>query len=345
MNTLDVTGTISGGARTRADASHLVVEGKDAVQALLPQLQRLPATGGADTTAGTAWLGATLRTTGAHAWAVVLHDTAGDPSAAAVLLDDDSTSHLAAGGWGHRAGVLAAGPAAHRDLGAALARTATTRAPWRRLSLGPLVDGDDARALASGAGARAMTLAPVPFVAARHDSDHSALLSSGVRRGLRKATNRLVSDGRTWQVRTTRDLDEVGAAIPNLANAYRSRDLEHGLTCPLDDPAGRALWQARVEDLVGSGLAELVVLTIDGSLAAYVLGAISGHRYGVLEGHFHTHWSRYSPGRLLEAEVLHRALADPRVDGLDWMTSVAPETLLAADGAEPLVHLEVPVGP
>jgi hypothetical protein len=37
--------------------------------------------------------------------------------------------------------------------------------------------------------------------------------------------------------------------------------------------------------------------------------------------------------------VLRRAFADPAVQTVDWMTSVAPETLLAANASQGVVRL------
>jgi hypothetical protein len=57
----------------------------------------------------------------------------------------------------------------------------------------------------------------------------------------------------------------------------------------------------------------------------------------VLEGHLVTEYARYAPGRVLEAAVLARVLDDMRFESLDWMTSVAAETLLATNAADPMV--------
>jgi hypothetical protein len=82
---------------------------------------------------------------------------------------------------------------------------------------------------------------------------------------------------------------------------------------------------------------ELATLNIGESLAAYVLGVIDGDAYRLLEGRFGTEWARYSPGRLLEAAVVQRMLDDPSLATLDWMTSVASETLLATNASDPMV--------
>jgi CelD/BcsL family acetyltransferase involved in cellulose biosynthesis len=86
-------------------------------------------------------------------------------------------------------------------------------------------------------------------------------------------------------------------------------------------------------------LLELTTLTLDGDLAAYVLGIDDGPWYRVLDGRFDADYARYAPGRLLEAAVLQRVLA-AGVSGVDWMTGVAPESLIAATTLQPTVELK-----
>jgi hypothetical protein len=164
-------------------------------------------------------------------------------------------------------------------------------------------------------------------------------LSHGTARTLRKARNRLAADGRQVTVRFTRQAAVVSAAMPAMERAHRSRDREHGLACPLDTPLGLRRWRERIRHLLEDRCLELATLVVDGEFGAYVLAIRDGSVYGVLEGHFETAWARYSPGRLLEASVLRRALADPGIDTFDWMTSAAPESLLAANTGRSVVTL------
>jgi hypothetical protein len=82
-------------------------------------------------------------------------------------------------------------------------------------------------------------------------------------------------------------------------------------------------------------------LQIDGELAAYTLGVFDGRAYRLLEGRFISAWARYSPGRLLEAQVVARAFNEPAITTFDWMTSVAPETLLGRNDADQMVELRL----
>jgi hypothetical protein len=68
-----------------------------------------------------------------------------------------------------------------------------------------------------------------------------------------------------------------------------------------------------------------------------VLGILDRPVYRVLEGHLSTRWSRFAPGRVLEAAVLQRMLDDEDYDTFDWMTSIASDTLLASNARDSVV--------
>lgn len=99
------------------------------------------------------------------------------------------------------------------------------------------------------------------------------------------------------------------------------------------------MWRWRLAELANLGSLELSTLHLDGEFAAYALGVLDGDAYRVLEGRFVTAWARYAPGRLIEAAMLERVLESPSLRRTDWMSSVAPETLIAANDADPMVRI------
>ncbi|WP_432530703.1 GNAT family N-acetyltransferase [Kineococcus auxinigenes] len=315
------------------------VEGAAAVAAALPEVEELALATGQPLTARLPWWRARLAVQPAAApWAVTVRDAAGHLRAAAVLVDGPSPAApgarrtaLASGGGGYLAGVAAAGAAEAVELGRALAAGAVARGTL--LDLEDLPDDVTTRALAAGAGARVHPLAPVPVLHRPDAGEPVALLSHGTRKTLRKSRNRLTTDGVVPRLRFTSDPADLEVALPDLESTHRDRDDAHGLPCALDDPTGRAAWLARLRALSAAGSLEVATLHLDDELAAYVLGVRDGDAYGVLEGCFRTRFARYAPGRLLEFCVLDRALRTDGVRFLDWMTGVAPETLLAADAA------------
>ncbi len=315
-----------------------LLRGAAAVAAALPEAEALAAALGQPLTARLPWWRARLSVLpDAAPWAALVRGADGRLRAAAVLAEEADPlrpgarrSVLLSGGEGYLAGVAAADPAAAAALGRALAVGAA--AGGGALALEDLPDDAVTAALADGAGARVEALAPVPVQ--HRPAGDGALFSHGTRKTLRKSHNRLGTDGVAARWASTSDPERLEELLPQLELAHRDRDDAHGLPCVLDTPAGRAGWLARARELCAAGVLEVVTLHLDEQLAAYVLGVRDGARYGVLEGRFSTRFARYSPGRLLEAHVLERALATDGVEVLDWMTGVAPETLLAADGAE-----------
>ena len=340
----------------RAGALAVLVDGRAAVGELLPAYDRLSLRCGLPVTARAAWIRETLDADAdASPWAVVVRGRDGGMLAAAVLLGPpggypgsaadvgEGPIVLAGGGQGYRAGVAAVDPAAARRLGAALAVELGRRAPGCPIEPGPLPDDEATGWLAGALGADVVGSEPVPWVRTDRGGALGEYLSHGLRKTLRKSRNRMAADGLTPEFAFTGSADEVVRLLPAMEDAFRGRDREHGLPCLLDSPAGMRLWRGRILRLLDAGCLEVATLSVDGRLAAYVLGVQDGDRYGVMEGRFVTALARYAPGRLLEAAVLERVAQDERYVGLDWMTGVAPETLLAANDADSSVVLRRPV--
>jgi CelD/BcsL family acetyltransferase involved in cellulose biosynthesis len=316
-----------------------VAHGVDAVLAEATRLAALTeAVPGAPVTARWPWLAASVArpAPGEKPWLVSV--AAGSELVAAALLLDAPgglrRTSLAGTAENHRGALLAVDDHAAEQLGVSLA-DALSREP-REFCLGPISHGPALAALL-----RALPVAltiqhvavPIVRTAGTVDSDG---MSHGTARTLRKARNRLVADGVVSTVDVTSDGREITATLPLLESICRDRDHAGGRLSPLDDPARRRLWHRRVLALAGSGELRLATLRLDGELAAYVLGIEDGRVYRVLEGRYVARWARYAPGRLLEAATLD-AVTDGPFDTFDWMTSVAPETLLAANDLDPLV--------
>ncbi len=165
-----------------------------------------------------------------------------------------------------------------------------------------------------------------------------------MRRNLRKANNRLATDGRTFQVRFARSHRDVAALLPTIEACHRGRDHDRGIASDLDDASSLATWRRRLLALASDGLLEVSTGYIDGDVAAHVVALRDRSYYRVLEGHYATAWSRYAPGRLLETAVIQRMLDDPAMITLDWMTSLAPDSLVAQNDVEQVVVLRAVPG-
>jgi hypothetical protein len=326
----------------------LVLHGRDSIEAFDGAIDELARRCHAPVTARWAWLRASIDHDGLQASACLLTGLgAGLRGAAVVLhhLDESGVRHvrLASGGDGHRAALLAVDDDAAYALGEALAEMlAATDGPVS-LQLGPLPRNDPRlqNLLAAFRGASVRTTVDVIPSVRAESVDIADYLTHGMRRTLRKSHNRLTTDGVVAEFTTTTDAEEIIARLPQVAAVSRERDHAGGRESLLDDEAGMRRWTARLTDLARLCHLELNTLLLDGEPAAYVVGVQDGHSYRLVEGRFVMAWKRYAPGRLLEAHVLQRVLRDSGLDELDWMTSVAPETLLAANAGTDVVTVDI----
>jgi Acetyltransferase (GNAT) domain len=317
-----------------------VVSGIDAVAASAASLSELiEAVPGLPVTARWPWLSASVLKPAPHEQPWLVTVAAGDRLvAAAVLLDDVSgtvvRTSLAGTAENHRGVLLARDDQAGDRLGEALATALMSS--LREFSIGPV-----GQSAALAALLRELPIGvvvdevSVPVV--RTTPGLPSGISRGMERSLRKAGNRMAADGLVPELAVTADGAEIRRELPLLESISRDRDLLGGRPSPLDDPHRRRLWQHRVIALAAEGGLCMATLRFDGELAAYVLGIEDGNAYRILEGRYVTGWARYSPGRVLEAAVLEAVTNAAPLDELDWMTGVAPETLLAANDADRLV--------
>jgi CelD/BcsL family acetyltransferase involved in cellulose biosynthesis len=326
-------------ARARSGLRADVVVGTKRMQARLPEVERLAIAVGVPVTARTAWIRAQLDAApGVATWfAGVLADARGLVAAAVVFEDDVLGPRLAGGGDGHRTAVIAVDEHAAEMLGRCVAAQADRRG-HDGVVAELLQDDPRALAFAAGLGADVLPAPVVPVLVPDAGREVMTYLSHGTRKTLRKARNRLTVDGCKAELAFTRRGADIVAAFPQLERAHRARDERHGLPSLLDSAEGLTAWRARLRRLLEHRSLELATLVVDGELAAYVLGIPDGGWYRVLDGRIDEALARYAPGRLLEAAVLDRALASG-FRGVDWMTSVAPESLLAANDAYPVASV------
>jgi CelD/BcsL family acetyltransferase involved in cellulose biosynthesis len=334
-----------------------ILDGVAALRAETAALQSLAVRCDAPVTGCLPWMlasaeAALAMTTADRLWAVVLRDDDAVPRAAAVLLESWTATgpvlRLAGAEGGYRSRLLAVDD----DAAAALAEAVLDRLHDRptpvTVSLGPLpaLDPVVERLCMALQEWSVDGSAEVPVVRRSGPPEATEYLTSSVRRTLRKVGNRLRSDGVRSEVSFTRERHRIIALLPGMSLAYHDRDEAHGVVeDAFDDAPGWPLFAARMRALAGQAGVEVATLTLDGQLAAYVVGFDDGRAYRVMDGRFVSAWARYSPGRLLETAVLQRMLDDPAKQTLDWMTSIAPESLLGANATEPVATLRATVHP
>ncbi len=182
--------------------------------------------------------------------------------------------------------------------------------------------------------ATATPVAGVPFVDMAAFRDSADPYTQNMRRQLRKAENRLATDGLGVDIQFARTEPEIRLLLPRLERIHVDRDHAAGRASDLDDPNIRELWrQLILAHTVGDQI-EVATLSINDSIVAYVIGIRDDRTYRVFDGHFDTTWARYSPGRLIECAVLQHLVAEDRYDTVDWMLGVAAEKILVATGTK-----------
>ncbi len=343
-----------GASRTRTVTLPLrsaVITGSALLELLRNEYDLLADRCDATATAGGAWLTATVSMArGQNPWAVVVRDSDDVLRACIVVLEADDAGvalvTLAGSAMGFRSSILADSASAAALLGHSFAEMLQARDRDIRVELGPVDDETPwlEDFVATAAGAEAVPTDPIPSVRRLGGSDLHEYLGSSMLRTLRKAANRAATDHKQVFVRITGDGDEILNLLPELERVHRERDHTQGRRSDLDDVVGRAIWRARLVALAAEDILELATLHIDGDLAAHVLAIVEPPGYRVLEGNLATRWARYAPGRVLEAAVLRRALEEPSIDFLDWMSSVASSALLVANDAQPVSVLRAYFG-
>lgn len=171
----------------------------------------------------------------------------------------------------------------------------------------------------------------VVFSTAHHVDD---VLSKSMRKQIRRAKARIAADGKDMAIAFDRGQAVSPELIDEVEAVHVARDRDARRNSDLDRPSERAFWRQVVEGGNGHWEVEIATLRLDGKLASYVVALLDGDTYRVYDGRMSTEHRDYSPGRLIEAAALSRAMSDPRFAVLDWMSGVAAEKLLTTNIAE-----------
>ena len=136
----------------------------------------------------------------------------------------------------------------------------------------------------------------VPQVVFGDEPEIGDFLSRNMRRQIKKAWNRLDTDGRTVELNVARSEYEIIELLPRLEAIHVERDHDTGRESDLDDPKVNELWRRLVLSHAATGQIEISSMLIDGEIAGFVIGIIDDDAYRVFDGHFNSEFHRYSPG-------------------------------------------------
>ncbi len=160
------------------------------------------------------------------------------------------------------------------------------------------------------------------------------VLSKSKRKQLRRARNKISAAGLDMQIGFDRGRAISADLIDEVEAVHVSRDRDARRNSDLDRPAEREFWRRVVEGGDEQWEIEIATLRFDGELAAYAVAILDGDTYRIYDGRMSTKFQDYSPGRLVEAAALGRAISDSRFAVLDWMSGIAAEKLLTTNIAE-----------
>ena len=320
-----------------ASAQTTIVTGWPALSSLEPAVEKLQETAGTPVTARLAWWRSAVIADRDATPVLLALPAPGDAIRAAALVAVRDVG----GVWQITSGrphsddaweVAALSQDARRPLLAELAGFALgLGGPWQ-LTLTGLRDGNDAAWLARQLpGGRMASAAPVPGIGF---TVGEVTFGPGIRSGLDRSGQRIRKHALSEQIQFERDPDRLAKLRDEIEAVHLARDHDAGRASDLDDTAGVAFWRSVYDLHAARGELEVGTLRLDGHLAAYVIAFVDRPAYRVFDGRFAPPWRRYSPGRRLEAAVVGHA----RREGfavLDWMSSVAPDKLVASTWADP----------
>ena len=274
-------------------------------------------------------------------WAVLVRERESGRLSAAALLARRWTEAghevvaMGHGPFGTSRFAAREGASAHLLAQAVTHRLAALADPWT-LTFDNLPDDDPVGRFMMDLlpNAIATPIASVPFVDLAAFRDAADPYSQNMRRQLRKAENRLATDGLAVDVKIARTEPEIRMLLPRLEQIHVDRDHAAGRTSDLDDRNVLQLWRQLILAHTVGDQVEVATLDINDVIVAYVVGLRDGRTYRVFDGHFDTLWARYSPGRLIECAVLQHLVAEDRYDTVDWMLGVASEKILLSTGAK-----------
>jgi hypothetical protein len=159
------------------------------------------------------------------------------------------------------------------------------------------------------------------------------VISLNLRKAENRARNRILRDGLELEETWVREPRGIVARLPEVARVHRDRDVQLRGTSLLDDSVERLFWDALVRRHLPR--AELLELSLDGDLAAFVLWVRLGSLRHVLDNRVSPRWTAYSAGLIANNVALRKAAADPDVEVLDWGAGVQRYKLQSAQTVIP----------
>ena len=311
--------------------------GPEDMRTAWPGLEELYRVAGCPVTARAQWQEIWVRThPDWEPWVIALESADGSLSAAAPLSRKRQGPFVRVVGLGHGTSDDARLPVRSATLAPALAEAVSRGLdalgrPWSLLVEQLPADcpvADELTQLLSGARLRPGQGMPMVVVGPSRDPAH--YLSRNARSAENKARNRLRREDHAVTERWVSTPEDVAAAVDAMSAVHRARDAQLGRMSDHEEAARASFYREVLVGHAASDALDLLLLDIDGELAAYVAAFRDGHALRVWDNRLAPGWATFSAGRLANHAAVRRVLADPNLEVLDWMRGEEPYKLSSA---------------
>ncbi|WP_281689500.1 GNAT family N-acetyltransferase [Pseudonocardia thermophila] len=284
------------------------------------------------------------------------HDTRYEPLAVVVPGPDDSieaVALLAVRRRGRRASIVALGHG-HSDVSAFPARTPAAAAALADAVVEMLVarrgswtlrvrhiDRGDPVAARIAARLRHGWLVPggtSPCLVLTPGRDLRSYVGKHYVKNRRRRLAKIAELGHPVVEEITRDPDAIAAALPEIVDICRMRDLAKGRTGMVATPEGAARFRDAVLAHAREGRMLLLTARIGDALAGYALCFVDGTVVRVWNCRFDPAWSAYGIGQICRAALIDHAIATG-LTSVDWMLGNEPYKQALSNASRPAEDL------
>jgi hypothetical protein len=143
-------------------------------------------------------------------------------------------------------------------------------------------------------------------------------LSQNTRSAVAKAKNRIKGDGLSIDMQWLSEYGPIEKFMDEIVAVHRERNRQKRGHALLDDPSEAALFRTTVLLHARDERIRLLTLRLADSLAAFAIGVLDRDMLWIYANLASPQWLRYSPGTIINAEVIRLAYSDPSIKGVNW---------------------------
>jgi CelD/BcsL family acetyltransferase involved in cellulose biosynthesis len=165
---------------------------------------------------------------------------------------------------------------------------------------------------------QSMLTTPMPCLLFKPGAPLNNYLSKNTRAAVAKARNRIKREGIQMREEWIRDPERIIGLLPQIQNIYLSRDHQLYKNSIIDDAKAKRFFEVFIAEHARLDLIELLVLYLENELAAFAVCLVDNTELMVLVNRASPEWLHYSPGTIVNAEVVRHAYECPHYSGINW---------------------------